>query len=299
MKRTFNELVSEFLANIDMTDASKDTYMRALKVFSKWIVFSGRKIQYLKRADILAYKSDLISSGKKENTIQLYLNVLKSFYEYLEDLREHENIAAGIRIKKKKREFEKAHLSLNEVNTLLNSIDTDTVIGKRDYAMINLMIRTGIRCVEASRLRICDIEETEDDYILHIRRKGSLSRMVKLFAPAKAIEPIHEYLCYACPESEQEYVFKALRSKRQLTSVGLGQLICGRMKAAGVHSPEKTAHSLRHTAAVHALLNGASIKDVQTMLGHSDPKTTEVYLSSVNEEMRLNNRAIQCLDDAF
>ena len=301
MKRLFQEVSREFLDNIDVKKSSMETYKSVLSAFSVWVVRVGRNIKMLRRADILAYKSYLISENKSEKTIGLYMAVLRCFYEYLEQVGEHENIAAGIRLKNQNKDYTKAHLSLDEVSTLLQSIDRESMIGKRDYAMVNLMVRTGMRCVEVSSLRICDIKEKGENYILHIQRKGRNTRNEKLSIPANVITPIHEYLTERNPASEMEPVFLSLHNHRTkpLKSKIIGRMIGKRMKAAGVYSSEKTAHSLRHTAAVHALLKGATVKEVQTMLGHSSLNTTEIYFKSVNEELKTNNGATLILSKIF
>ena len=302
MKRTFSDLTKDFVENIDVSEKTRKAYLSALRTFSNWIVFTGRKIKTLKKADILAYKSHLLTKNYSEKTIDLYLTSLRSFYDYLEGLNEHENIAYGIRLRNKKKGFVKSHLSVPEMESLMNSIKGESVYDLRDFALINIMIRTGIRCIEASRLRICDIEEDSGRYYICIQRKGRNSRNEKIEATKKTIQPIYNYLSYRSPSDSREYVFvsHSNRSKNiALSSWGIGHIVTVRMKAAGIYSKRKTAHSLRHSAAVHSLIKGASIKEVQTMLGHSSLKTTEIYLESVNEEMRLSNGAIRAMDEVF
>ena len=71
------------------------------------------------------------------------------------------------------------------------------------------------------------------------------------------------------------------------------------MVKADIYSKHKTSHSLRHTAAVTALIAGADIKSVQQMLGHRRLETTEIYLESIDERLRIDNPAVRLLDDAF
>lgn len=301
MKRPFSKLVSEFAGNRDVRDNSRALYVRILNQFSVWVVRSGLNIKTLVRADILRYKSDLLKAGKSENTIDSYLTVLRMFYEYLELVGEHDNIAAGIRIKHKRKGFRKGHLTVDQVNTLLGVIDISTLKGKRDYSLINLLLRTGMRCVEASRLRVCDIVEHSGGYYLSLQRKGDNDRSERIGATVKAVLPVVEYLEYRGVSDQSEYVFVSheYSGSRTLTAKGLGQIITSYLKLAGLNSNKITPHSLRHTAAVQALLAGARPIDLQAMLGHRSVKTTEIYLKSVEDERRLNNPVGQVLDDVF
>ena len=148
MKQLFSKLSKDFVSNLDIRDNSRALYLRILTQFSKWVVITGRNIKDLKRSDIIEYKSTLLREEKSENTIDSYLTVVRMFFDYCEAIGEHENIAAGIRLRHKRIGYRKAHLSVDEINKLYSVISTETVSGKRDYAIINLMLRSGIRCIE-------------------------------------------------------------------------------------------------------------------------------------------------------
>lgn len=300
MQRLFSEVLREFLSNRDVRQNSKDLYERILNQFARWVVMTGRNIKTLKRADILSYKSDLLRYGKSENTIDSYLTAIRMFYEYCEDCGEHENIAAGIKLRHKRLGYRKSHLTLDEVGKLYGAIDTGNVIGLRDYALINLMLRTGIRCIEVSRLRVCDIHTGEQCYMM-IQRKGDNDRAERLGLSPKAIQPIVDYLQHRGVSDEHEHVFvtHCTLGERPLTTRRISLIVREYMKKSGVYSQLKTPHSLRHTAAVQAILNKVPIKEVQLMLGHRRVETTEIYLKSIDEDLRLSNPAVRALDNVF
>ena len=294
MKRLFAELERGFYENLDVTPTTKEDYRRIFDQFKKWVVIGGYDINTLCRADILAYKSWLINSGKSESTMDIYLLVVRRFYEFVEESGEGENIAAGIRYKRKNHEYYKEHLQEPESEALLGSIDTSTLIGMRDYAMIYLMLSTGFRCVEVSRLLVEDIHDEEKFPYLNIQRKGYLRKDTKFGVTEEILQPIYRYLSERGVEDKQEPLFASTRNHRKaMLPRDIGRVIRLRMRAAGIYSSKKTAHSLRHTAAIRAIKANVPIRDVQIMLGHHSVETTEIYLRSIDNETRLSNPAIR------
>lgn len=300
MKQLFSKLTNDFVNNLDIRDNSRALYLRVLTQFSKWVVISGRNIKELKRSDIIAYKSALLRNEKSENTIDSYLTVVRMFFSYCEDIGEHENIAAGIKLKRKRIGYRKAHLSVSEITKLYGVINTESVAGKRDYALVNLMLRSGIRCVEASRLRVSDLFMSEERCFILVQRKGENERE-RLGLTYKALHPVMDYISYrgVCSDTESVFLSHCTLGELPLTPKGIGKIIGNYMKKAGIYSKQKTAHSLRHTAAVQAIINKVPIKEVQLMLGHRRIETTELYLKSADEELRLDNPAGRALDAAF
>lgn len=301
MNKLFSILKKEFLDNLDVRQGSKELYSRILKLFAEWVVNSGRNIKELKRADIIEYKSYLIRTGKTENTIDSYLSTIRSFYEYTELIGEHDNIAAGIKLKHKSKGYRKGHFSLDEIKKLYASMSTDTLTDKRDYAIINLMLRTGMRCIEVSRLRVCDINERNGKYDILIQRKGDEVRKERIGVSKKAMQPVIDYLNYRGVGDTKDPVFvtNCTIGELPMTAMRIGRIVKSYLIKSGIYSNMKTAHSLRHTAAVMAILNKVPIKEVQIMLGHKRIETTELYLKSIEDDLRLDNPAARALDDAF
>lgn len=301
MKQIFSKLTKDFVDNLDVRVNSRALYLRILNQFATWIVVYGRDVKDLKRSDIIEYKSYLLREGKAENTIDSYLTVVRRFFEWCEAIGEHENIAAGIKLHHKRVGFRKGHLSTQEITQLFSVIDRTSLIGKRDYAIINLMLRSGVRCVEVSRLRVCDVYLSPTRCSVLLQRKGDNSRTERLGLTIKALQPISDYLHYRGVSNDNEPVFLTHCSTGEvgLTPARISKVVVSYMKLAGIYSTLKTAHSLRHTAAVQAIKNKVPIKEVQLMLGHRRIETTEIYLKSVDDEIRLDNPAVRVLDDVF
>lgn len=301
MKQLFSKLTKDFAENQDIRPDSQELYKRILAQFAKWVVISGKNIKLLKRADIIEYKAYLIRTNKAENTIDSYLTVVRRFFEWCESIGEHENIAAGIKLRHKHIGYRKEHLSREEITRLFSVIDRDKITGKRDYAIINLMLRSGIRCIEAARLRVCDVYMSPGKNWMLLQRKGDNARTERLGLTPKALQPVIDYIQYRGVSDEEEPVFvtHCTIGEVGLTPKGISRIVTDYLKKAGIYSKTKTTHSLRHTAAVQAIKSGVPIKEVQIMLGHRRVETTEIYLESVNNELRLDNPAVRALDEAF
>lgn len=299
MKITFESMIDQYLLNADISNASREAYRRHLRVFKKWIAYTGRNPWTMVRADILAYKSHLIESGLAEKTIGLYLRVVSLLYQFAENNGYYENIATKIRIRDTIRGYRKGHLSADQAKHLLSSIDTSTLIGCRDFAIVNLMLRTALRCIEVERLRCCDIEELgSHGYALLIQRKGRVSRCEHIGVTKKTVDPLYDYLKYRRYPTDFSPLFVTADGRNApLSAMTIGRIVRKRLIDCGLHSNKITAHSLRHTAAVLAILNKVPIKEVQIMLGHKNPETTELYLRSLDEELRMDNPASKALDN--
>ena len=253
-------------------------------------------INSLKRSDILAYKSHLIAQGKEASTIDTYLTILRLFYQFIEEYGYGENIAADIKYKRKAKGYRKEHLTQEEVNKLLNSIDRNKIIGLRDYTMVFLMLTTGLRCTEVNNLSVCDLQKEDGYNYLLVKRKGYDQKSTKFGITQHLADMITDYLTQRGVEEDNEPMFPS-RFHERMKDMSVSRHICQLMRNAGIESKKKTAHSLRHTAAVRAIEANVPIRQVQIMLGHTDVKTTELYIGSIDAEMRLRNPVVQVLEE--
>lgn len=297
MNKLFAEAERAFFDNMDVSEVTKGNYRRILNRFKEWVVTKGLPASRLQRADILAYKSDLLTSSKSESTIDIYLMVVRLFYTFVEESGWGDNIAAGVRYKRRNKEHYKEHLTEEEIEQLLLSVERDTLIGLRDYAIIYLMLCTGFRCVEVSRLQVADLHDEGRQPYLMIQRKGSFRKDAKFGVTDEIIAPIRRYLEQRGVSSPDEPLFAThcTVGEFMMSPWRVGSMIRRRMRAAGVYSKTKTAHSLRHTAAIRAIKAKVPIREVQIMLGHQRVETTEIYLKSIANEMRLDNPAVRAM----
>jgi site-specific recombinase XerD len=303
--RPYNELKKEFLYSRDFAESTIKTYNVVLSLFAVWIVKSGNRADMLTAADLLEYKRYLLNEKKLSfNSVALYLMAIQSFFDYLYEIGERGKMHIK-RLGKKKRFdcFIKEHLTDEEQKRLTDYVQGESgIIGKRDRAIITLLMCTGIRCVEASRLTIGDLKTNNpDNCAIQVQRKGTFWKDTLKITRTVA-EPIKEYLRERGASGAEDRVFvthqKGIASK-PISPQEMSIIVTKIMKKAGVYSRTKTPHSLRHTAAVNAVKLGVSPWEIQAMLGHRSSDTTQIYVKSVQDELRRNNTAVKALSDAF
>jgi integrase/recombinase XerD len=294
-------LMDEFLANQDVRENTRKKYRDSLHVFIGWLTRNA-DVRNPQRSDIIRYKQWLIETGKASMTVDNYLVSVRQFFKYLEESGIHDNIAAGIHSPKKYMGYRKGYLKPEEVNRLLQSINRSTLQGKRDYAIINLMVRTGMRCIEVSRSNVQDLILEGNHWLINIQGKGHWEKDRPLGLTDKAVLPIKEYLNELYDVTELCPLFcnhSYVSTDTRITTLTISKIIKKYLRSIGFDSIKLSAHSLRHTAAITALRNGATLSEVQHMLGHRSPNTTMIYLRAIEEELRREGTAVGRLDNAY
>ena len=290
------EAVEAFLSECDIRANSKNVYRRGLLNFFKWVEQTGRVISELTRADILAFKETLLQTHSNL-TIAGYMVALRRFYEWCEGNKLYPNIAKGIKSPKRKNAYLKEHLRENQIHELLNYFEGNT----RDYAIVNLLLRTGLRCIEVVRANVEDITFKGGQRILKIWGKGRDERDNFVVLTDKAYQPIKEYLETRGSTTLKEPLFVSTSNRNlqgRLSTRTISKICKEGLVAIGIDAHEYTAHSLRHTTAVMLLKHG-TLSDVQSVLRHASPVTSQIYTKSVEEELRLANPSEMKLDGIF
>ena len=141
------DLIQHFLLAQDIKPSSNNLYRIGLKRFVVWL--KEKEEREPTRQTILAYKADLNAKRFSALTISNYLVAVRRFFEWAEGIKLYPNIAKGIKGAKRPHGFRKDPLTVAQVKELLNDVDRSTLLGKRDFALINLLIRTGIRTIES------------------------------------------------------------------------------------------------------------------------------------------------------
>ena len=213
-KEQFAGLVEQFLASQDVTQGSKSTYRSALRQFFDW--FTGKKITNPTRETILTYKEWLDAKGLKPFTRSGYLVAVRRFFEWAESLKLYPNIAKGIKgARRTIKTHQKNALRVDQIEKLLGSIETKTLVGKRDFALINLLFRTGLRLIEIKRAQICDMEMKDDGEgaLLWIRGKGRDGKDDFVVVTDDALDPILRYLHHRKTKNTQEPLFASVSDR--------------------------------------------------------------------------------------
>lgn len=296
---TWEDLITAFIATQDVKESSRKLYSRTLTQFFKWVYETGRLLNDLERKDVLAYKDELMASGLSSLTVGSYIVSVRKLYEWAEAEGLYRNIAKGIKTPKRVQAFKKQHLTDNKSRELLEHFKS---LSLRDYAIVNLILRTGLRTIEVVRADVGDITFRGERRILRIWGKGRNEKDDFVVLSDKAYLPIANYLATRKGAKAGEPLFTSCSRQNKgerLTTRTISGLCKEGLRAIGMDGREFTAHSLRHTTAVAILKHGGNITDVQEVLRHASPVTSQIYTESVKEEMRLQNAPEMMLDFAF
>ena len=291
-----NLAIDTFIAQCDVREISRKHYHKELHIFFDWVVNTGRIISNLTRADIIAFKDSLLQTHSNL-TIASYLVGIRKFYEWTEGCKLYPNIAKGIKSPKRKNAYLKEHLRENQIVEYLDYFKGNV----RDYAIVNLLLRTGIRTIELVRANIDDVTYKGGLRILKVWGKGHDERDSFVVLTDKAYLPIRAYLDTRKTATQKEPLFTSTSHRNfggRLTTKTISSICKAGFRAIGLDAREYTAHSLRHTTAVMLLKNG-NLADVQSVLRHSSPATSQIYTKSIEEELRLAKPSEQKLDDVF
>lgn len=328
-------LIATFIATQDVKESSRTLYTRTLTQYFNWLSNTGRLERFLTltRQDILEYKDSLLAANLSALTVSSYIVAVRKFYEWAEAEKQYPNIAKGVKTPRRKQAFKKQHLTDEKSGELLsyekqpdekiekaiskeearrkreltdsekNSIRTHfETVAARNYAIVNLMLRTGLRTVEVVRADVGDITYKGNKRVLLIWGKGHVEKDDFVVLTDTAYEPIKRYLETRKGAKAGEPLFTSTSHNNKgerLTTKTISSLCKEGLRAIGLEGREFTAHSLRHTTAVAILKHGGSITDVQDVLRHTSPATSQIYTESVKEELRLEKSPESLLDLAF
>lgn len=303
--KNWRDLLDYFVTTQDVKESSRKLYHRTLTLFFEWVEEKGKTISGLSRQDILEYKEELFSTGGKKGkplsslSVASYLTSLRKFYEWAESERLSANIVKGVKTPRRVQTFKKQHLTEEKSGELLSHFES---LSLRDYAIVNLLLRTGLRTIEIVRADIGDITFKGGRRILRVWGKGHDTKDDFVVLTDKTYEPIRKYLETRKGATPDEPLFSSdsnRNSGERLTTRTISGLCKGGLKAIGLDGREFTAHSLRHTTAVTILKNGGDLTQAQNVLRHTSPTTTQIYVESIKEELRLQNAPESLLDSAF
>jgi integrase/recombinase XerD len=294
-----DELVDSFIASQDVKTSSKLLYRRTLKQFFNWVEIKGYSLSEIARPQLLDYKDELLSSGKSSLTVGSYITSLRRFYEWTEANRFYPNVAKGIKTPKRKQQFRKQPLLPAQATALLSYYQDKAL---RDYAIITLLLRTGLRTIEAIRANVEDITFKGSQRVLLVHGKGRDEKDNFVLLTDKAYQPIAQYLATRGKVNSSEPLFTSTSNNskgERLTTRSISYIAKEGLKAIGLDERSFTAHSLRHTTAVNILRAGGSLETAQFTLRHSNPATTQIYTATLNEERRLQNSGEALLDSLY
>jgi integrase/recombinase XerD len=294
-----DELVDSFLEAQDVKLSSKLLYRRTLKQYFTWVEKKGYLLSQIARPQLLEYKEDLLRSGMSSLTVSSYVTSVRRFYEWAEANKFYPNVAKGIKSPKRKQQFKKQPLLPSQATALLSYYQDRAL---RDYAIVSLLLRTGLRTIEVIRASVGDITFKGSQRVLLIQGKGRDEKDNFVLLTDKTYKPIADYLASRGPLDRSEPLFTSTSNNSKgeaLTTRSISHIAKEGLKAIGLDEKAFTAHSLRHTTAVNILRAGGSLETVQFTLRHSNPATTQIYTATLNEERRLQNSGEALIDTLY
>lgn len=294
-KKIDNTLLKRFLEYLDASEKTVQTYTRALRQFFKFLYENN--ITQPQRTDVLAFRDKLKDKGRKPTTIKSYIVAVRLFFQWTNQEGLYPNIAEKIKGAKLDQAHKKDYLTVDQIKDVLNNIDTSTLTGARDYAIILLMVTGGLRTIEVSRADMDDMRNVGNSPALYIQGKGREEKTEYVKLPLQVFKAIGRYREMLEKQYDVLFVSTSNNNKGQrLTTRSISGIVKKRLKEAGYTSNRLTAHSLRHTAGTLNLMNGGTLEETQQLLRHSNINTTMIYLHHLERE---NNQSEKRIADAL
>ena len=293
------ELVDRFIASQDVKESSKLLYRRTLKQYFNWVEDKGYLLSEIARPQLLEYKEELLNSNMSSLTVGSYITSVRRFYEWTEANKYYPNVAKGIKTPKRKQQFKKQPLLPAQATALLSYYQDKAL---RDYAIVNLLLRTGLRTIEVIRANVEDITFKGSQRVLLVHGKGRDEKDNFVLLTDKTYQPIAEYLATKGKVNSSEPLFTSTSNNskgERLSTRSISYIAKEGLKAIGLDERAFTAHSLRHTTAVNILRGGGTLEQAQMTLRHSNPATTQIYTATLNEERRLQNSGEALIDSLY
>ena len=288
--QTFSpETNQKWLNEIDVARETKRTYCNGMKSFERFMVQRHLSCDDLREGDLLAFKHS-IESRLAPDTVLTYLIGVRSFFRWL-NAPEMSCAAARVKGMRKTREFKKDILTPMQASLMLDCVRGDSAIDMRNFAMLNLMLRTGLRSIEVIRADRGDIRTAAGCPVLYVHGKGRMSKDEFVVLTDAAFRPIERYLQTRSRVAASDPLFTSTSNRNnggRLTTRTVSRIAKNAMRSIGLDDSQHTAHSLRHTAVTYALLGGAALEEAQTMARHASINTTMVYSHHID---RIKNAA--------
>ena len=283
MEKQF-KLFLEFLEkDKKASDNTLQSYRRDIEQYQNYV--QNNKLNYLKISteDLKSYFDYLKEIGKKPSTISRNLASIRAFYQFLlRNKKVKRDPTSGVHSPKIEKKAPSV-LTSKEVELLLEQPSNIDLKGIRDKAMLEFAYATGMRVTEIISLNISDVNIAESYVTCN---KENKKRNIPL--GTLSLKALVDYIKKARPilikDENTEALFVNVNGKR-LTRQGFWKIVKFYKEQANI-SKEITPHVLRHSFATHLLQNGADLKAIQTMLGHSDISSTQVYMKFQNDNLK-------------
>lgn len=283
MEKQINSFLEFIKDDKKLSNNTLQSYRRDIMQFEEYI--NENKINYIKisEEDMKNYFEHLQEIGKKTSTISRNIASIRSFYQFLV---RNKKIKKDPTEKIQSPKVEKkapSILSSQEIELLLEQPKNVDLKGIRDKAMLEFAYATGMRVTEIISLDIEDINLKESTVLCRTQTKQR-----KIPLGSLSLKALKDYIENSRPVLIKDENVKALfvnTNGKRLTRQGFWKIVKYYKEQAHI-TKDITPHVLRHSFATHLLQNGADLKSIQTMLGHSDISSTQVYMQFQDESIK-------------
>lgn len=265
----------DYLLNVKKSSANTvESYMRDINQYLSYCGASSKKVESADSGVLRAYIDYLSLAGKSEATKSRIVASVRCFYRFLiSNGIAKSNPADGIKLQKTEKRLP-GILDSNEIVLLLSQPDGSDYKSIRDKAMLELLYATGIKVSELIELSVSDLNLQIG--LLHLHN-GKKERIVPMYPGA--VKAVANYLVNVRPaivtDKAEDRLFTNMNGQ-PMSRQGFWKIIKHYSEKAGIKK-DITPHTLRHSFAAHLIENGAQLKDIKEMLGHSDISSTQVY----------------------
>ncbi|MBR0596861.1 site-specific tyrosine recombinase XerD [Sinanaerobacter chloroacetimidivorans] len=279
MDRYLNEFMQYLKTEKKMAKNSLEAYQRDILEFCAAMGERGiTDLTQISNTEVVAYLLKLKNEGKSAATVNRKVASLRGFYQFM-TVQNYITLNPTINIKSPKIERKNIeYLSLEEVDRLLQQPD-QSVKGKRDRAILELLYATGLRVSEIIEMNVEDVN-LRMGFVACTGEHGK-ARIIPMGRPARAAVEEYIYEIRSKLIHQDQAGEKALflnYSGGRFTRQGLWKLLKEYARLAGIEN-KLTPQTLRNSFAVHMIQNGADLKSLQELLGHEDITATQIYLS--------------------
>ena len=259
-----------------------EAYRQDLDRFTEYMTGSNQDLSSIET--VRSYIDTLYQAGLASRSISRHITTLRNFHSFLVERGAAQSDPTSLLSTPKQWQSLPKYLNSEEIGRLIASPDTSRPAGLRDHAMLEFLYATGLRVSELCKVRVSDVEMSLG--YVRVLGKGNKHRLVPV--GAAALKAVEEFARSGRPallrRRSSPYLFVTARGSA-MTRQGFWKLLRGYGRQAGIFH-DLTPHVLRHTFATHLLEGGADLRSVQTMLGHVDISTTQIYTHVMRARLR-------------
>jgi integrase/recombinase XerD len=281
-------------------------YARDLEDLSSFLAAKRRTVATATTSDLRGYLGDLAERSFKPASVARRLSAIRQLYRFLyAENHRRDNPAAILEGPKRGRPLPKV-LAVSEVDRLIAAARAaaaegeprERLRGQRLYCLLELLYATGLRISELVSLPASAARRNER--MLIVRGKGGKERVVPLNEAARsAMRDYAAMLAEVLEPQPSKWLFPSFGETGHLTRQHVGRELKSLAAAAGLRAAQVSPHVLRHAFASHLLHNGADLRVVQTLLGHADISTTQIYTHVLDDRLKSLVRDLHPLSDAM